>query len=115
MPDALIERLRKTREAKVKTGKYTFTVRRPTDEEAYAHFRQETPVSTELLVRFITGWDLTEADILPGGDGKKKVEFDPELAREWLADNSPLWAPLLDKISELYKSHAESREAGPKN
>lgn len=114
MAETIIEKLRKSRQGEVQTGGCSFTVRRPTDEEAYNHFRSEVPVSAELLARFVVGWNLKEADILPGG-GKAQVPYDPELAREWLADRADLWPPLLERITELYQAHAQSRETAPKN
>lgn len=114
MTETVLERLRKSRQASVKIGALEFTVRRPTDEEAFAHFRTETPVTAELLSRFLVNWNLSDKDIVEGGS-KDKVPFEAELAREWLADHAEHWPPLLEKITELYQEHAKAREVAPKN
>ena len=102
MSQALIDKLRKSREITIHEGGYGFTVRRPTDLEA-AQMRGGVDLG-EFLKKFVIGWTLQELDIIPGGN-PVHVPFDPDLFGEWIADHPELWGPLQTAIFTSYESH----------
>ena len=105
--------LRKARMVVVEVGKWSFTIRRPTDQEGIYIHRGDYDFF-ELIKRFTVGWDLTELDVIPGGTGAK-LPFDAELFGEWVADQPAVWEPLAQAIMDAYKAHADKREAAVKN
>jgi hypothetical protein len=111
MSKVLLEKLRRARETKVEADGHVFTVRRPTDAELSGLANCTT---TDLVRRFVVGWDLQEVDIIPGGDAVA-VPFDGELWSEWIADRPTLWGPLSLGVMEAYSRHVEEREQGKKN
>lgn len=108
---SLIDKIRKAREVEIEAGGHRFTVRRPTDEEAFS-FSQYNLI--EVVKKHVIGWDLKEIDIIPGGDGAP-VTFDREVFCEWVSDNPDVWEPLGTAILEAYKAHAEKRNNTVKN
>lgn len=108
---SLIDKIRKARETTVTINGKTWTIRRPTDEEA-TQFGQSGLL--DMVKRFVIGWELIELEIVPGG-GPEKVPFDSALFSEWVADQPEVWEPLGTAILDAYKSHAEKRDAAVKN
>lgn len=108
---SLIDKIRKARETTVTINGKTWTIRRPTDEEA-AQFGQSGLL--DMVKRFVIGWELIELEIVPGG-GPEKVQFDSALFAEWVADQPEVWEPFGTAILDAYKAHAEKRDAAVKN
>ena len=108
---ALIDKIRKARETTIQINGKTWTIRRPTDEEAVQLGQSGL---LDMVKRFVIGWELTELDLIPGGDGSA-VKFDAALFAEWVADQPDVWEPLGAAILEAYKTHAEKRDAALKN
>lgn len=111
MAQSLIAKLRAARERAVTVDGHRYTVRRPTDAEAM----DLGGISGLALVRrFVTGWDLTELDLIPGG-GPEPVPFDPDLWADWVADQPGLWGPLTEAILQAYQDHSRARDDAAKN
>lgn len=110
---SLIDKIRKARETTVEAGGRTFTIRRPTDEEAM-RMRSNGDDLLVIVKAFTVGWNLTELDLIPGG-GPEKVTFDSALFGEWVADQPAVWEPLGNAILDCYKAHADKRDAAAKN
>jgi hypothetical protein len=108
---SLIDKIRKARETTIEINGKSWTIRRPTDEEA-TQFGQAGLF--DIVKRFVIGWELIELEIIPGG-GPEKVPFDSALFAEWVADQPEVWEPLGTAILEAYKAHAEKRDASLKN
>ena len=108
---SLLDKIRKARETSVPIDGRNWTIRRPTDEEA-SQFGKSGLL--DIVKRFVIGWELTELDLIPGGDGAS-VKFDPELFAEWVADQPQVWEPLGTAILEAYKAHTDKRDAALKN
>lgn len=110
---SLAEKIRKARESTVEVDAKTWTIRRPTDEEA-AQISANGDGLLAIVKRFVIGWPLTELDLVPGGTGVT-VLFDSEVFGEWVADQPDLWTPLGMAILDAYKTHADKRDAAVKN
>lgn len=110
---SLAEKIRKARESTVDVDGKTWTIRRPTDEEA-AQLSANGDGLLAIVKRFVIGWTLTELDLVPGGTGVA-VPFDSEVFGEWVADQPDLWTPLGMAVLDAYKLHADKREAAVKN
>lgn len=108
----LTQRL-KSRESTVEAGGYSFTVRRPTDEEV-VDARANKSTMIEMVKKFVVGWDVTELDVVPGGCGDK-VPFDADLFADWIADQPELWVTLGESILAAYEAHTKRREDALKN
>jgi hypothetical protein len=111
MSRALIDKIRKGRESRVESGGYTFTVRRPTDLEML-ELGQAVPVSS--LFKFVSGWNVKECDVVPGGGGDQ-VPFSQALFQEWIADRPDLWTDITQAIVEAYKAHETALGEAAKN
>lgn len=111
MSKALLEKLLRSRESGVVVDGHTFTIRRPTDEDALT-LQGSGPL--DFVKRFVVGWDLTELDIIPGG-GPERVPFSTELWSAYVSDHPELWEPLATPIVEAYRTHAVGREEAEKN
>lgn len=111
MSRALIEKLQRARERALPIGRWSFTIRRPTDADAL-QMQGKEPV--DFVRRFVVGWDLAEADVVPGG-GPEKIAFEPALWSAWVDDHPDLWLPLATAILDDYRKHVESREGAEKN
>lgn len=107
----LIAKIRAARETSVTVDGRRYTVRRPTDAEA---LELAGVGGLELVRRFVTGWDLREIDLIPGGS-PEPVEFDPLLWEVWIQDQPHLWAPLTEAILQAYQEHNRARDDAAKN
>lgn len=110
---SLADKIRKSRESTVEAGGRSWTIRRPTDEEA-ALISANGDGLLAIIKRFVIGWPLTELDLIPGGSGVA-VPFDRDVFAEWVADQPDLWEPLGGAILAAYKTHADKRDAAVKN
>lgn len=111
----LIKAIRKARQGQVEVGKFVFIVRRPTDAEVN-QFSDRNPSLHEVASEFTTDWKNVEArDIEPSTKSDDPVTFDPELWREWCADRPDFWAPITNKVMEMYRQHQAKLETTAKN
>ncbi len=103
---SLIAKLKKSRETEVQAGKFTFTIRRPTDLEV-VNLRSQILKQGDIMAQFVVDWlGVHELDIIPGGN-PVPVPFDSELFINWVADHPDLWSPLTDAILTAYSAHQE--------
>lgn len=108
---ALVEKIRRAREMRVETGGFAFTVRRPTDIEM---MELRGGGSIARLLPFVTGWDgVKEADLIAGGD-PHPLPFDAAACAEWLSDRPDLLEPIVERIMDSYKAHADTLAATQK-
>jgi hypothetical protein len=92
---------------------HTYTLRRPTDEEAIGLTSISSSVG--LVKRFVIGWDHTEISLgIPGGN-PTPAPFSAELWSEWVADQPQVWPVLATAIVEAYQRHVAAREQTAKN
>ena len=110
---SLIDKIRKAREVTIDADGHTFTIRRPTDEEALA-LRGDEITLVSIVKRFTIGWNLQEIDLIPGGV-PVAVPFDYDLFSEWVADRPEVWEPLGNGILDAYRAHSEKRSEAAKN
>lgn len=110
---SLIDKIRKARETGVEAGGWKFTIRRPTDEEALRVSREDFGM-LDIVKQFTVGWEMSEIDLIPGGN-PDKIPFDAALFGEWVADQPSVWEPLAQAIMDAYKAHADKRENAVKN
>ena len=109
---SLIEKIRKSRESKVTAGGFTFIIRRPTALEMIEI--QNQPRGRAIL-QFVIGWEnVTLLDMMPGGD-PNPLDYDADVAAEWLTDRLDILAPLADAIFESYRAHEARLEDTKKN
>jgi hypothetical protein len=103
---SLIEKIRATRISPVTVGKYTFTIRRPTDIE---RITLAGTTHIDILKKFVVGWaGVQEIDLVPGGTDIT-VPFDSELFVEWVSDQPGMWAPIIDGVLDAMRLHDERR------
>jgi hypothetical protein len=101
MSAALIAKIRKARETKVKVEKYTFTVKRPTDLEML-EISMKKLRQMDILEGYVIDWEgVTEIDIVSSGTDIPAV-FTKELFNEWIADQPALWGPITEAIVNAY-------------
>lgn len=105
----LIEKMRRAREARVETLGHVFTVRIPTDGELAdlsEGLGEKALTYRRIVEAFTVGWDMTEADLIPGGDAAPAT-FAPDLFREWLGANMEAAEPLFAAISAGIEARRE--------
>lgn len=108
---SLIDSLKKSRQSQIEVGGFSFTYRRPTDQEAI-NLREVTFI--EIAQRFVVDWKgVKGTDIYSGGDGAE-VPFDAELWREWCADHPEFWQPISGAVLDSYKQHREAQDESKK-
>ncbi len=112
---ALIEKIRKSRQKQIKAEGYSLTIRRPTDLEIQEnHTVRDSLIQSGILSRYVIGWDgITELDLIAGGTGAA-VDFSSELFMEWVADKPGLWTVITDQVVDLYKLHQQQTENAEK-
>ena len=110
----LLGKIRKRRECKVVIGRFTFTVRRPTDVEAIALHRSDSAFNS-IAADFVCGWEGVTTDDLIGDKTADPVPFDAELWREWCADRPDFWGPIANAALDAYREHAQQLEEAAKN
>lgn len=109
---ALGDKLRRARESTVDCDGMGFTIRRPTDIEAW-NARDKDGI--DVVCNFVVGWNLTELQLgIPGGSGAP-VEFDTDALREFLSDRVELIGQLSSAITAAYVDHANQRGEAEKN
>jgi hypothetical protein len=111
MSKALVAKIRKARERVVEVAGHKYIVARPTDEEAML---QDGKHPLDSVRKFVTGWDLQEIDLIPGGS-PEPVPFTPELWAEYIADHPELWEPLGMAAIAGYNEHVKARGSAEKN
>lgn len=110
---SLLTQRQRARESTIELEGHSFTIRRPTDEEAL-QISANNDNMIAIVKRFVIGWDLTELDLVPGGGGDKAA-FDSDLFADWVADQPALWVTLGEAILAAYHAHAAARQATLKN
>ncbi len=110
----IARRLRKAREFTVKIGKFTFTVRRPTDVEALVIDR-EGATFDQIAAKFVVGWDGVVEDDVVGGGGQTPLQFDRDDWEDWVVDRTDFWAPIASALLDRYLQHRSKAEAVVKN
>ena len=113
MSQILIDKIRKSRETTVTVDGHSYIVRRPTDEHAM-RLHAARANQFEVARQCVTGWDLKELDLIPGG-GPDPVPFHETLWGEYLADHADLWGALADAAMNAYRAHAGTLEEAAKN
>ncbi len=108
---ALLAKLRRSRESSVTVEGRQFTITRPTAADA-ATMKGLNDV--EVCQRFVVGWDLTELDIIPGGDASP-VAFDKELFALWIVDQPKYWAGVAGAILDAFLTYREAGKEAEKN
>lgn len=106
----LLERLRAARESWVSTGEGSFEVllRRPTELQL-ARWRQQP--GDFVLRQCLVGWrGITEADLVPGGEGKTPA-FDADTCAEYLEDRPDAYAKVFEGLQHLLDARAARTEA----
>ena len=112
MSQTLIAKMRAAREQNVEVGGYKFVVRRPTEMDMIE--MQDKPLGRSAL-RHVVGWSgVKESDVLANGD-PEPLDYDAEVAEEWLTDRVDLLAPLTEAVMNSFRDHAARREAAEKN
>ena len=105
-----LARFQKGRESMIVAGRYSFTVRRPTQLEVVRLMADGGNVSIETACRHVVGWGgVQESDLLPGGD-PEPVEFDGDLFAAWIADQPDLWGVIVKGVVDAVRQHEEAVE-----
>lgn len=104
-----LEARRRARQRDIVVGAHTYTITRP---RAADMVRDMTRI--DLINRFVVGWSLCNADLVPGGDPEPEP-FDAELFADWVADQPDIWVPLAEAILEEWNRYAAAQEATEKN
>jgi len=105
----LLEKLRKSRESKVPIGNYIFTISRPTEMDMITLPEGDQRQLMEALFKFVTGWNVKNLEIDPGGDANI-ADFDSQLFVEWVNDKAELWSDLIAAIKASYNDHKQKME-----
>lgn len=104
-----LSRLKQSRQTDTEVGGYRFTLERPTQYEV-ASAGGLLRADLDFVARHIVGWNLKEADLVPGGD-PEPAEFDAEVCALWLADQPDLWRPLAQALRDAFVAYEEGRAA----
>lgn len=99
----------RARESQVTIDGHVFTIRRPKPAEMIGD-----QTRMDLVRRFVVGWDLTNADLIPGGVPDPEP-FEPALFADWVEDNADLWAPLADAILAEWRTYVAAKDDTAKN
>lgn len=99
----------RARERNVTVAGHVFTIRRPKPAEMIVD-----QTRMDLVRRFVVGWDLTNADLIPGGVPEPEP-FDSDLFADWVDDNADLWAPLADAILAEWRAYVAAKDDAAKN
>lgn len=108
MNRTLEARLR-ARERQVAAGGHSFTVRRPKAAEIIDGLD-----GLDAVRRFTVGWNLTNADLVPGGNPDPEP-FDAALFADYVEDNPELWPPIAEAIVAMWREHEDRKAADAKN
>ena len=105
---ALLQKMLRAREVRIVAGsprRYTFIARRPTPIEREEKFKGDTPARA--ILSLVIGWeDVTEADLIQGGD-PHPLPFDQAACAEWLADRPDLFAAVVDGVVKAYEAYTK--------
>ena len=108
------KRLLKSRQAKVKIGKFTFLIRRPTVEEAIQIEQNKMDVCA-VAKRFVYGWeDVLDMDIAPSGTSDPAI-FSSSLWTEWVADRPDFWWPIREAVNNNFNDYYKKLDDNLKN
>ena len=77
--------------------------------------RSAKVTQSDILKRFVDGWEgVTELHLTSGGTSDP-VEFSRELFAEWVSDHPESWGPITAAVVDGYKAHEEKLEEAAKN
>jgi len=99
----------RARERNVEVGGHTYVIRRPKPAEMMVEHS-----GLELVRTFVVGWDLTNADLIPGGTPDPEP-FEAALFADWVDDHPELWGPLVEAILADWRAYVAAREDAAKN
>lgn len=111
----LAAQLLKSREIKLAPiGRFTFTIRRPTEMELIRLRSGESrsiELNLDIVQSHVIGWaGVLESDIVADG-ASDAVPFDPDLYRIWIEEHPDLWAPLISGFGKAIEDQAKKSEA----
>lgn len=99
----------RARERAVTIGGHSYIIRRPKPAEMISD-----QTRMDLVRRFVVGWDLTNADLQPGGTPEPEP-FDPDLFADWVEDNPGLWEPFAENILADWRAYVAAKDLAAKN
>lgn len=110
---SLAARIIKSREFTFETGGFKFTLTRPTECQWIDEIAGEG--STARFLPYIIGWEgVNESDVIASGD-PLPLKFDAEVCKEWMADRSDLYGPIIGAINKEFNAHVVKRGDTAKN
>jgi hypothetical protein len=101
----LLAKLKKSRQTEFQVGGYSFTTRRLTDFDLGEILEVGSINAKNLCKKCVVGWNLTELDLIPGGD-PLPAPFDAELFIEWVSEHDNIWKALYGHIWGDYHRRA---------
>lgn len=107
MREINFQRMAEARQSLLPVGRHKLTITRPSPWDVLSAQAEGRRLDIEWAADYVVGWDLTEADLLPGGD-PEAVEFNTAAFRLWIKDEPSLWKPLVDGIKASYQAHEKA-------
>lgn len=108
MSQILIDKINKEREIPLDIDGVKIIARRPTHLQMAELDGREVSVR-DLLKLVVTGWEMTELQLLPGGT-PKAVPFSTELFMAWAEDKPKAWKPVINAALDAYRAHKQKLE-----
>lgn len=110
----LERRMRAARERWVDAAGVRLKIRRPLPLElAEIQAQSEINVRAAIVWRFVVGWDVAEATVLPGIGGEDRAEFSAGAWREFASGRVDVFNAALDEIMRWYGEHQAQTESVP--
>lgn len=114
MSQALIEKIRAARAVRIEVRHMVFLARRPTIEDFSIASRTNVKDS-ELVAKYVTGWEgVRECDLFPGG-ADTLVPFDAKLLEEAMPDAPNLVTPIVMQLTRAVVDALNKSEEASKN
>lgn len=107
MREINFERMAAARQSNLPVGRHNLTITRPSPWDVLTAQAEGLRLDIEWAAGYVVGWDLTEADLVPGGD-PEPVAFNASAFRMWIKDEPNLWKPLVDGIKDAYQQHEKA-------
>lgn len=115
---SLIDKIKKARESNVEIDGVTFTIRRPTDYEAFNELMETGADNKTMILKvdsryimehFVTGWaGMNECMLIPGGS-PEPVPFSAEVFMAWAEENMGVWPILSKAIVDSFLNHVNNK------
>ena len=106
---SLRDKFEAARRQQLALGAHEITLRRPTAWEVCELQRPGRAADLAWAAGFVTGWNLLESDLLPGGD-PEPADFDPVVFLEWIKDRPAHWPVLIDGVIGAFQRHRAAEE-----